>query len=66
MEKRFMTITEVMNYLTLGKNKADSFCEVIGAKRKIGKRSLYDRQRIDNYFDGEDMIYIPIDNNKNN
>ena len=63
--KRFLTITEAADYLTLGKSKANSFCEAIGAKKKIGKRCVYDRSVIDAYFDGEDCMRIPVESEDN-
>lgn len=57
--KRFMNLSEACLYLGLGRNKTMEFCKEINAKRKIGRRVLYDKIVIDEYFDkknqGEDV-----------
>lgn len=50
-EKRLMDANEVCMYLSLGRNRGVSFAREIGAERKIGRRCLYDKAVIDNYFD---------------
>ena len=49
---RLMGIEELKAYLGVGRNTADKVGTAAGAKRKIGKRALYDRQVIDKYIDG--------------
>lgn len=51
--KRMLSITEASVYLGLGRSTALVFLEEIGAKRKIGKRALYDKVVIDNYLESE-------------
>lgn len=48
---RLLSTADLMAYTGLGRNGAIAFGEKSGAKRKIGKRSLYDRKRIDAYID---------------
>ncbi|SEV81590.1 DUF6462 family protein [[Clostridium] fimetarium] len=50
-EKRLLDIGEVCIYLSLGKNKAVEFAKEIGSEVKIGRRSLYDKTKIDKYLD---------------
>jgi len=55
IEQRMLSINEASVYLGIGRSTAIQFLQEIGAKRKIGKRSLYDKNVIDEYL-----------NNKNN
>jgi len=48
--KRLLSITEATVYLGVGRNSALKYLEEIGAKRKIGRRVLYDRVTIDEYL----------------
>ena len=50
-EKRMLDAKEVCMYLSLGRNRGVEFARSIGAERKIGRRSLYDKFVIDRYFD---------------
>ena len=50
-EKRLLDSNEVCMYLSLGRNRGVEFARSIGAERKIGRRSLYDKVVIDRYFD---------------
>ena len=50
-EKRVLDANEVCMYLSLGRNRGVEFARSIGAERKIGRRSLYDKVVIDRYFD---------------
>ena len=50
-EKRLLDANEVCMYLSLGRNHGVEFARSIGAERKIGRRSLYDKVVIDRYFD---------------
>lgn len=45
--KRLISINEAVVYLGIGRSTAISYLEQIGAKRKIGRRTLYDKQVID-------------------
>ena len=47
MEKRLLGVDDLMNYLSLGKNKAMEFGKESGAVVHIGKRTLYDKVMID-------------------
>ena len=38
-------------YLSLGRNRGIEFAKSIGAEIKVGRRSLYDRAKIDSYLD---------------
>lgn len=45
--KRLLSVEEASGYLGLGKSAAKIYLEKIGAKRKIGRRVLYDKTVID-------------------
>lgn len=47
---RLMDTEELRAYTNLGRNNAMKLGEEIGAKVKIGKRVLWDRVKIDRYF----------------
>ena len=49
-ESRLMDTEELRAYTNLGRNNAMKLGEEIGAKIKIGKRVLWDRVKIDQYF----------------
>ena len=50
-ESRLMDTDELRVYLNLGRNNAMKLGEEIGARRKIGKRVLWDRVVVDKYLD---------------
>lgn len=50
-ETRLMDTEELRVYTNLGRNNAMKLGEEIGAKVKIGKRVLWDKKKIDQYFD---------------
>ena len=50
-EKLLLDANEMCMYLSLGRNRGVEFARSIGAERKIGRRSLYDKAVIDRYFD---------------
>ena len=54
-EKRLIDANEVCMYLSLGRNRGVEFARSIGAERKIGRRSLYDKAVIDRYLDKQAM-----------
>jgi predicted DNA-binding transcriptional regulator AlpA len=49
-EKRLLDANEVCIYLSLGRNKGVEFAKSIGSEVKIGRRSLYDKNKIDTYL----------------
>ena len=49
-ESRLMDTEELRAYTNLGRNNAMKFGEEIGAKVQIGRRVLWDRRKIDEYF----------------
>ena len=49
-EKRLLDANEVCIYLSLGRNKGVEFAKDIGSEVKIGRRCLYDKNRIDQYL----------------
>jgi len=49
-EKRLLDASEVCYYLSLGRNRGVEFAKSIGAEMKVGRRSLYDRVKIDHYL----------------
>ena len=48
---RMMDIDGLCAYISMGKTKAMEFGERCGAKRKLGKRTLYDKGIIDKALD---------------
>jgi hypothetical protein len=52
--KRLMSIAEATVYLGLGRNSAIKYLEQIGAKRKIGRRILYDKVTIDEHLSSKE------------
>lgn len=48
--KRLLDANEVCYYLSLGRNRGIELAKSIGAEVKVGRRSLYDRVKIDQYF----------------
>ncbi len=48
---RLMDTEELRAYTGLGRNSAMKLGEEIGAKVKVGKRTLWDRKKIDQYLD---------------
>lgn len=51
VESRLIDISALMAYTGLGRNNAMKWAEEVGAKRKIGRRCLYDRKVIDDALD---------------
>ncbi len=45
--KRLLSVEEACGYIGLGKSAAKVYLDRIGAKRKIGRRVLYDKTVID-------------------
>ena len=50
-ETRMLDINSLCVYISMGKTRATEFGERCGAKRKIGKRTLYDKKIIDKVLD---------------
>ena len=50
-ESRRMDTEELRAYTNLGRNNAMKLGEEIGAKVKIGRRVLWDKRKVDEYFD---------------
>ena len=50
-ESRLMDTEELRAYTNLGRNNAMKLGDEIGARVQIGKRVLWDRKKIDAYFD---------------
>ena len=49
-ESRLMDTEELRAYTNLGRNNAMKLGEEIGAKVRIGRRVLWDRVKVDQYF----------------
>ena len=49
-EKRLLDTNEVCYYLSLGRSRGIEFARSIGSEIKVGKRSLYDKRKIDQYL----------------
>lgn len=50
-ESRLMDTEELRAYTNLGRNNAMKLGEEIGAKVQIGRRVLWDKRKVDEYFD---------------
>lgn len=50
IEKRLLSISEATVYLGIGRNSALKYLEDIGARRKIGRRILFDKNTIDEHL----------------
>lgn len=48
---RMLDVAGLCAYISMGKTKATEFGEKVGAKRKMGKRTLYDKKIIDKALD---------------
>lgn len=55
-EKRLLDANEVCIYLSLGRNKGIEFAKSIGSEVKIGRRSLYDKVKIDTYLNNHETL----------
>lgn len=53
--KKLISINEAVVYLGVGRSTTISYLEKIGAKRKIGRRTLYDKQVIDSALEKQAM-----------
>ena len=51
LETRLLDIRGVCAYLGLGRNSSLKIVNKIGAERKFGRRTLYDKKVIDQYLD---------------
>lgn len=51
IEARMLTQKQAETYAGMGKTAFTAWAEQIGARRKIGRKVLYDRQIIDRAFD---------------
>lgn len=49
-DSRLMDTDELRVYLNIGRNNAMKFGEEVGAKVRIGRRVLWDKQVIDKYI----------------
>lgn len=50
-ESRLMDTEELRAYTNLGRNNAMRLGEEIGARVQIGRRVLWDKRKVDEYFD---------------
>lgn len=50
-ETRMLDVAALCAYISMGKTRATEFGERCGAKRKLGKRTLYDKRIIDKALD---------------
>lgn len=53
IQPRLLSISDLARYTGLGKTKARTWAESLGALRKIGTRALYDLRVIDAALDGQ-------------
>ena len=49
-KKRLLSNKDLQKYVSLGKSRADLLAQKASAKRRFGKRVLYDRELIDEYI----------------
>lgn len=49
-QSRLMDTEELRAYTSLGRNNAMKLGEEIGAKVQVGRRVLWDRRKVDEYF----------------
>ena len=59
---RMLNCDQLRIYTNLGRNKAMEFAKQIGAVQKVGRRTLYDKKVIDEYFDHKSDIEGNEDN----
>lgn len=52
---RWMTTTQLMEYLSCSENSAKKIAEKANAKSKIGRLVRYDRNAIDAYIEGQEV-----------
>lgn len=45
-EARMLDVTALCEYISMGRTRAAEFGAMCGAKRKLGKRTLYDDKKI--------------------
>ena len=50
-EKRMLCIDDASAYIGMGKSRTREIMEELGAKRKIGRRVVYDKKVIDEWLD---------------
>jgi len=50
---RMLNCAQLRVYTGLGRNSAMKLAEKIGAKHKYGSRVLYDKNKLDEYFDAK-------------
>ena len=48
---RLLNLNDLMMYIGVGRNKAIDFGKESGSIVRIGRRVLYDRERVDKYID---------------
>ena len=53
VDPRLLSITQLSQYTGLGKTKARSWADEIGAVRRIGTRTLFDKRVIDAALDSQ-------------
>lgn len=51
VSSRLLGLSELQTYLSIGENTARKIGKESGAVVKIGRRLLFDRQKIDEYID---------------
>lgn len=56
--KRLLNTKELMNYTGLGESKARQWAAKIGCMKKIGRRTVYDREIIDNAINGLEEVRL--------
>lgn len=50
-KKKLIGVKELQAYLSIGRSTAEKIGIAAGAKRKVGRRALYDVEAIDRYVD---------------
>ncbi len=49
--KRLMNVSELCEYISMGKSRAVTWGKAIGAEKRIGRRLLFDRVIVDKAID---------------
>lgn len=58
VEPRFVGISGLQQYVNLGRNSADILAQKAGAKKRVGKRVVYDLEAIGNYLAENSRVWV--------
>lgn len=57
---RYVNLKAAADYMGLGTQTAKKVAVKIGAEKRVGKRCIYDLQKIDAYFMENDSVDLPV------